>query len=325
MLFHRLQLAVVISSALFVRSMPARAQSSEAAALFDAGVADMLAGRFEKACPAIARSFDLEPLPGALFTLAECLAGQGKTASALARYSQFQALVATLPAERRPAFDEREALAFRQMARLRERAPALLIVAPPGEDLPTVTINGDPLEASAFGVERSLDPGSYEVIARSGARPAWRSVVVLTEGKHERLAIPALQPRAQVSTEAEHEDERPRRSSASRPWMYAAGAVGLTGLVVGTGAGILAWSHKSDVDEHCPEHVCDAEGRRALDSGRSAARVSNIGLAVGAAGLVSAGVLYLLQPRAEAGAARRTQPRVSVSASSASFSVEGAF
>lgn len=325
MLFRRLCcLPVVISMPLALSFAPRlAAQPSEAAVLFDAGVADMLAGRFDRACPALARSVELEPLPGALFTLAECLAGQGKTATALARYTDFQALVAALPAERRTGFQEREALAFRQMALLRQRTPGLIVLAPPGEEAPVVTINGEPLEPAAFGVERLLDPGPYEVVARVESRPPFREVIVLDEGDHRRLVIPRLEPQEPGEPRSANE-QRPPSASSSRRWLYATGAVGLTGLVVGTSAGIFAWSRKQQVDEHCPERTCDPEGRRALDSARGAATLSNVGLAVGVVGLSSAALLYWLGPEPSK-AARRDRPRFVVSASPASLELQGEF
>ena len=57
--------------------------------LFEDGVRLMKAGQFDEACPKIAESQRLEPRPGTLFTLAECLANDGKIATALARYEEY--------------------------------------------------------------------------------------------------------------------------------------------------------------------------------------------------------------------------------------------
>src|SRR5438046_959901 len=61
-------------------------------ALFDGGVADMEAGRFEKACPAIETSYHLDPRAGTLFALAECEAQRGRTATALRLYTEYLSL-----------------------------------------------------------------------------------------------------------------------------------------------------------------------------------------------------------------------------------------
>ncbi len=62
-----------------------------AAALFDQGLADMLAGKYDTGCPALEESYRLEPMAGALFTLAECEAQWGKSPAALEHYEQFVA------------------------------------------------------------------------------------------------------------------------------------------------------------------------------------------------------------------------------------------
>ena len=55
-------------------------------ALFQKGIDDLAAGRYDIACPAIAESLRLDPRPGTLFTLAECYSKAGKVASAVVRY-----------------------------------------------------------------------------------------------------------------------------------------------------------------------------------------------------------------------------------------------
>ena len=57
--------------------------------LFDQGLKDMLAGKYDTACPALAESFRLDPAPGALFTLAECEMSRGRLATAQTHYRDF--------------------------------------------------------------------------------------------------------------------------------------------------------------------------------------------------------------------------------------------
>jgi tetratricopeptide (TPR) repeat protein len=82
-------LAVAVLALGTVLTSPARAADPDPAqALFDQAIADMEAGRFDKACPAIKRSHKLEPLPGTLFALAECEAKRGALATAVQRYEE---------------------------------------------------------------------------------------------------------------------------------------------------------------------------------------------------------------------------------------------
>ncbi|WP_438008783.1 hypothetical protein WME89_08860 [Sorangium sp. So ce321] len=74
---------------------PASAQTDAVAmaeSLFVRGRADMLAGRYETGCPALAESHRLDPRPGRLFTLPECEARRGRIATAVARYNDYLAL-----------------------------------------------------------------------------------------------------------------------------------------------------------------------------------------------------------------------------------------
>ncbi len=61
-----------VALALCALAMPARAKpSSDAEALFESGLREMRAGNYALGCPRLAESYQLEPLAGALFTLAE--------------------------------------------------------------------------------------------------------------------------------------------------------------------------------------------------------------------------------------------------------------
>lgn len=296
----RLCAALLVSCALTL-ARAGHAAPSEAEALFERGVADMLAGHFREACPVIERSFQLEPLPGVMFTLAECLAGAGKTATALARYADFRTLLVNLPSERRVVFEERERLALRQIDVLSRRVPDLLVEVPRPTPELVVTVNGERLEPPAYGVKRPVDPGRYVVVAEAPDRRRWEKAVEVADGQHTRLVVPAIAPTTAPKQAASAPPSEVTASSNSgrapaRTWAYVSGGVGIAGLVVGGGAGLLAWSKKGDVDRHCPGEVCDAEGMSALNSGRSAATVANVGVAIGVAGLAGSLLLFALSP-----------------------------
>src|SRR5262252_4543747 len=81
-------------------SNDARAQDvAVAEALFNRGLADMQAGKFDTGCPAIGESYRLDPRPGTLFTLAECEAKAGHYATAVARYDDYLSLYSRLSAD----------------------------------------------------------------------------------------------------------------------------------------------------------------------------------------------------------------------------------
>jgi hypothetical protein len=78
--------------------------------------------------------------------------------------------------------------------------------------------------------------------------------------------------------------------------VIAAGAVGVTGLLVGGIFGGLALGARSDIRAHCIERACDDTGLDAVDRGQGFATVSTVGVVVGLVGFAAATVLYLVQP-----------------------------
>jgi hypothetical protein len=96
----------------------AHAQAS-ADLLYDEGLAEMQAGDFESGCPKLAESYRLEPLAGALFTLAECEAQWGKPVVALEHYEQYVEGLSRMGSEEREANEERRVVAVRQIESLR--------------------------------------------------------------------------------------------------------------------------------------------------------------------------------------------------------------
>ena len=281
-----------------VWATPGRAQSNEAQTLFDSGVADMLAGRYDAACPAIRRSYELDPLPGVAFTLAECLAGAGKPLAALKAYDTFRGLTAALPAARREVFAEREQLAIAKSARLNERIPDLELDVP--SNAPSTLVvkrNGEVLDPTSYGERMRLEPGDYSLVAENADKVVWERHVHLAEASHVRVSVPWAAP-PPIALEPARSSNGPRRElGAKEPdhrLAYAAGITGAAGMVVGITAGAIAWNRKGDIERECPADSCTASGQSAVHSARAAATVSTIGFGVGLAGLAGAVVLWLI-------------------------------
>lgn len=145
--------SVLLGLAAAPRSAAAEGRSE---ALFTRGLADMLAGRHETGCPALAESYKLEPLPGTLFTLAECEAQRGRSATAVASYEAYLALFSTLSPERQAKQRGREIIAARQRALLGQDVPLLTVTLGPGAPSGTVVRrDGEELPRTGW-VSRSL-------------------------------------------------------------------------------------------------------------------------------------------------------------------------
>jgi hypothetical protein len=264
-----------------------QAKALDADELFKAGLRGMRAGDYAAACPKLLASYRLDPLPGALFTLAECEAGWKKLATALGHYQKFVGLLPALPTERRGAFEERRQIALEQIEALRVTTPELTVVV--GDGAPAkllVKLDGNLVPAATYGVSQALDPGQYTLEAELDGQRVWARAVSLKQGSRERVEVVMPRPAAAA---AENAPQRP-----TRPWLYVAGGVGAAGLTTGLIAGALALGHEGTVDEQCPELKCTPAGRDALDTARAEARVSTIGFALGLTGVAAAGLLLLV-------------------------------
>lgn len=158
--------------------------------LFDRGVAALEAGNFADACPAIAQSLALDPLPGTLFTLAECEAKGGHLATARARYDEYLVVYQKLSVAKRLRQGDREQVARAQKDALAARVPMLTLIlpvsAPPGtvvaRDMETVPV-------AMLGVPVAVNPGDHKVSVQLPGRPSTEMVVSLSEGQKKDVAL----------------------------------------------------------------------------------------------------------------------------------------
>jgi hypothetical protein len=295
-------LALLLFPSLALAQQPPASSSSPSPAetLFDDGLRDMRAAHYDTGCPRLAESYRLDPLPGALFTLADCEAAWGKTATALGHYQSFVQLLTTLPPARRDRFTERRGIALAKMAALAGIVPELTIDVAPGAPAGLVVKrNGVALDRAAYGVGRKVDPGEYSVTAELDGHATWERVVHLGERDRAHVEVPALAVSPAPTDTPAPGPAAPVASPSSRPpWLLVSAAVGAAGLVTGIVAGSMALSDKSTIDADCPNHTCTPAGRSAVGAGQSAALVSTIGFVVGLAGGATAGVLWLTSPHA---------------------------
>jgi hypothetical protein len=248
----------------------------------------------------------------------------------LEHYEAFLRAVAATELERRGTYDERREIATAQVAALKASAPELTVdlgqSAPP--DL-LVKLNGKVIPVTAYGVIQKIDPGEYSITAERGDQEVWHRRIRITSRGRARvevqLAQPSLpsKPRVVDTTRPDPENDQSKRTAT-----YFAGGVGLLGLAGGLVASALALSHKQTVDEHCPNLVCNAEGRRALDAARNEATLGTVGFTVAAVGAATAGILWIAWPSSESrGAAQSSawQGGLRAGSGNAQLTLTGAF
>src|SRR5262249_5323112 len=138
--------------------------AAAAAALFDRGLADMEAGKYETGCPALGDSYRLDQRAGVLFTWAEGESKWGKIASAVAHYDDYLARFARMPIDQQTSQREREQVATRQLVALKPQVPHLtlrLASPPPGVK---ITRDGSELSTASLDVPLPLDPGDHTIV-----------------------------------------------------------------------------------------------------------------------------------------------------------------
>lgn len=306
--------------AALLASSPAAAQDiATAEALFDRGLADMKAGRYETGCKAIGESQRLDPRAGTLFTLATCEAEWGHIATAFSRFGDYLALYEALPADKKSLQGERPAVAAEQRRTLGPDIPKLTLSlakgAPPGL---VVKRDGEVVGEAALGVALPVDPGEHvlTIVAPNGASSERRITLAKRENKDITLEL-APAPAGSAPPAATAATPGPENSSGRRVATYVVGAAGLAGLVAGGVLGGLTAARKGTIDAHCgagigskDETACDRTGLDAAGEASGLGLGSSLALAAGGVALGTAVVLFVTEPapvKAEARPPRATR------------------
>ncbi|WP_437317050.1 tetratricopeptide repeat protein [Sorangium sp. So ce385] len=300
-----------------VVSTPALAQDiASAEVLFERGLADMDAGRYETGCKALAESQRLDPRPGTLFTLAFCESKWGRVATAVARLGDYLRLVEGLPPDQKARQRERAEAAAAERARLAPRVPELTLSLPPGAPAGTVvTRDGLVLGEASIGVALPVDPGEHVVSTRAPGGPVWEQRIAIAEREKKQIALEVKRatgavapappsPGGEAAAAPAPSPGGEEVSSGRRAAVYVAGGVGVAGVVLGGVMGALTFGQRGTIADHCGAGVgardaraCDTTGYDAAQSASTTGLLSTIGFGVGLAGLGAAAVLYWTEPK----------------------------
>jgi hypothetical protein len=272
----------------------------------------LLASRqYAAACAKIQESQRLAPASSKLLELAICHEKQGKTATA------WRELNAVL--RQGVGTDASSKTARAHLTALEPRISRITITARQGTDTAAIqlTIDGVPLEDSAWGTPMPVDPGSHSVVATVGGAQQWSSRIdVGAGGDQKTVEVPVLakasstspqsapkpEPTVNVTEKLEQpsfaetppDDHEQQRSNPHRPVMgYVLLGAGLVGIGVGSYFGVRAISLRSDSDDICRLRGCTQEAVSLNNDAKTAAWGSNIGIGVGALALGIGGYLLL--------------------------------
>jgi len=288
----------------------ARADSAAAEALFERGKALMGEGRFAEACPKFEESYRLDPGGGVLMNVATCHEKMGRTATAWAEYKEALGLAT------KAGRADREKFARERIEALEKELPRLLIEVPPPVRVAGLEIRrgAEVLGAGSWGEPLPVDPGPhrisvlapgfrervYEVVARASEKTTLRvdPLERLPDAPPASASASSPPPPASTSAPLSPPPSTPPPSSSRRTAGYVVGGVGLLSLGIGGFFGFRAISKRQDSDADCPGGACNARGWSTYEDAKSAARISNVGLALGVVG-AGVGTWLVLSSRNE--------------------------
>lgn len=187
-----------------------------------------------------------------------------------------------------------------------------------GNDLTAVkvTMDQEVLAERVEGIALSIDPGEHNFVFETAGQPTLTKRFVIREaqkGRREtiRFGTPTTAPSltlTQQPTGAQSPPDNPPVTLArqglgtQKILALVVGGIGVVGLGVGTAAGVLALSQKSDAQGLCPSTSCPTQaGVNKWSDAASTGNVSTIGLIVGGVTLAGGAVLWFTGPSSSRG------------------------
>ncbi len=284
---------------------------AEAQALFDEGRSLVEHRQFAEACPKFAESQRLDPGIGTELWLADCYENNGQVASAWAAFKEAAAAASLV-------HDKRETVARDRATALETKIPRLMILVSDTAAAQGLEVRRDGviMAATAWGFALPVDPGVHTIAASALGHKPW-STTVQVAGRADTLqvTIPALEdapplavqersaaPRADtIETQPLPVPEAPHDTAGNgQRWAGAllAGA-GVLGIGVGT---FFSFDAKSTYDasnqgDCSTDNVCSSAGVHDRDLANQKALVATLAMGIGAAAVLSGGIVYFFAPR----------------------------
>ena len=339
---RRAAVAALTMSALLAVSSFASGQPTTdpvaARTLFAEGRKLVSSGQYARACPKFEESLKLDPGIGTSFNLADCWQHIGRTATAWAQFLDVAAQAKSAGQV------DRERVARSRAAALEPRLSRLVVRVESTD--PQLEIRRDDVLVSRalFGASNPVDPGSHVIEAKAPAKKPWRTVVQIAEGGATvTVTVPQLEADAASNAAQRPADGEPARgtqrttpastsgpatdlgstepseSNGGRAAAFIAGGMGLVGIGVGSVFAALSKSADNAANGLCTggaeKNTCsDLPERVAYDehAGRAKtnAQLAYGGFALGAAGLATAAVLFLISKPKTAASAPNVTPLV---------------
>jgi hypothetical protein len=285
---------VSLSSAGFAQSEN-RGRTAAAEALYLEGRSRMEEGAFDRGCPKLEASLELERGLGTLLLLAHCYEMIGRTASAWALFQDARALaLADGEDERAEVARVRAEALSGKLSRLRihrsARAPRAL----------GVRRDGVPMPAESLDVALPVDPGEHRIeVTAKGYEPQSLRVLIRAGEPLTSVTLPELRPSPKRATPRNSPDAAAQAEGAApaRVLAYTSGALGAAGVVLGATYGLMARAEYQRSLDHCrTESLCSQRGLALRDGAEGDAQIATISFAAGGGLLATSLVLFLVAP-----------------------------
>jgi hypothetical protein len=304
-----------------------QAVNPEALALFNEAMALMEQGRYAEACPKLEACRKLGGGLGALFNLSDCYEHTGRTASA---WKGFHDVAAAAEAAGQT---ERASVARARAAVLEPTLPKLrIVVKQPATSGLSVSLDGVPVAPSAWGIPLLVDPGAHRIAAAAEGKNPWsRTVDVAAKPDVETVDVPELAPLpARNETKGTGTPPPSRGWSGQRIAATSLGGLGIAGVVVGAIFAVRAKDKRDESYLNClPEdpNRCSTQGVELRDESFTAAHISTAGFVVGAAAIVTGGILFFTDkgPSARRATKQATSLHVTAGPSGSTLTLVGRF
>ena len=285
--------------------------------LFEQGVSQMEAKKYDSACPLLEESQKIAPFPGTLFTLAECEALRGRNAVAFSRYGEYLEVYEALPKDKQAKQGTREKDARGKREKLAKQIGLITLMLPSSApNGTTISVAGRTLDERSIALPVPLEPGEYTVIAQAPDGTSAETKISVAKGQTNAVTLEVPAPKASsapTATAAPTVTSQPvsaptdvRKISA-----YAAGGVGIAALVAGGVTFGLMLTKKDVVDASCTDagpgvKSCTAEGVQAGNDAKLFGLVATVGVAAGVALAGVSVALFATAPKKKASAGTGT-------------------
>jgi hypothetical protein len=287
----------VLGAALAIAPAGAAAQEPDPKAVEDArwhfteGTAHFQAKRYAEALAAFERSYSFAASPNTELLIARCYRELGRRAEAATAFEHAEKEARRRAASGETKYVQTADAAAAEGAQVRARLGTVKVhVAHP--DGATVTIDGRPLAVSPEGDATILhDPGSATVVVKDAAGAQQRQTVTVLAGSSVQMDFSGEANTATPPVKPPPPPPPPPEPRSANNWAVpaaiASGTVTLAGLGMFVGFGLSSKATYDDLAKRCGPSSCGPADRADADSGRRQQTVANVGLVIGAVGLVA--------------------------------------